>query len=127
MKEVYQTNEDISVVGDTLEDMFREGARRMLAAALSEEVNGFLGREPYERSDEFRGYRNGWELHTRRSLCWVRLFGIILVCEHTSYIRNAHIFVAGAIVASTRLSASAPGSITPRSNTGAPSSDRAIR
>ena len=60
VKEVYQTNEDISVVGDTLEDMVREGGRRMLAAALSEEVNGFLGREPYERSDEFRGYRNGY-------------------------------------------------------------------
>ena len=58
-KEVYQSNEDLSVVGDTLEEMVREGARRMLAAALSEEVNGFLGREPYERSDEFRGYRNG--------------------------------------------------------------------
>ena len=60
MKEVYQTNEDAGVVGDTLEDMVREGARRMLAAALSEEVNGFLGREPYEHSDEFRGYRNGY-------------------------------------------------------------------
>ncbi|MCY4653038.1 MAG: transposase [Dehalococcoidia bacterium] len=60
MKEVYQSNEDISVVGDTLEEMVSEGARRMLAAALSEEVNGFLGREPYERSDEFRGYRNGY-------------------------------------------------------------------
>ena len=48
------------MVGDTLEEMVREGARRMLAAALSEEVNGFLGREPYERSDEFRGYRNAY-------------------------------------------------------------------
>ena len=60
MKEVYQSNEDAGVVGDTLEEMVREGARRMLAAALSEEVNGFLGRDPYERSDEFRGYRNGY-------------------------------------------------------------------
>ena len=31
------------MVGDTLEEMVREGARRMLAAALDEEVNGFLG------------------------------------------------------------------------------------
>ncbi len=60
MREVYQTNDDAGVVGDTLEEMVREGARRMLAAALSEEVNGFLGRDPYERSDEFRGYRNGY-------------------------------------------------------------------
>ncbi len=54
------------MVGDTLEDMVREGARRMLAAALGEEVNGFLGRERYERSDEFRGYRNGY--HRSREL-----------------------------------------------------------
>ncbi len=60
MKEVYRSDDDASVVGDTLEEMVREGARRMLAAALSEEVNGFLGREPYERSDEFRRYRNGY-------------------------------------------------------------------
>ena len=31
----------------------------MLAAAL-EEVSTFLGRDRYERSDEFRGYRNGY-------------------------------------------------------------------
>ena len=66
MKEVYQSNEDTGVVDDTLEDMVREGARRMLAAALDEEVNGFLGRERYERSDEFRGYRNGY--HRSREL-----------------------------------------------------------
>lgn len=29
-------------------------------AALDEEVNGFLGREQYKRSEEFRGYRNGY-------------------------------------------------------------------
>ena len=32
----------------------------MLAAALEEEISAFLGRERYERSDEFRGYRNGY-------------------------------------------------------------------
>ena len=42
----------------TLEAMVREGARRMLAAALEEEVSGFLGRDHYERGEEFRGYRN---------------------------------------------------------------------
>ena len=31
----------------------------MLAAALEEEVNGFLRRERYERGEEFRGYRIG--------------------------------------------------------------------
>ena len=46
MKEVYQNEEDTNVVGDTLEGMVREGARRMLAAALEEEVSAFLGRDP---------------------------------------------------------------------------------
>lgn len=66
MKEVYQSNDDAGVVGDTLEEMVREGARRMLAAALDEEVSVFLGRERYGRSDEFRGYRNGY--HRSREL-----------------------------------------------------------
>ena len=60
MQEVYQTEGNVYVVGDTLEEMFREGARRMLAAALEEEVNAFLGRERCERGEEFRGYRNGY-------------------------------------------------------------------
>ena len=66
MKEVYQREGDENVVGDTLEEMVREGARRMLAAALEEEVSGFLGRERYERGEEFRGYRNGY--HSSREL-----------------------------------------------------------
>ena len=60
MREVYQNEEDANVVDDTLEAMVREGARRMLAAALEEEVSGFLGRDRYERGEEFRGYRNGY-------------------------------------------------------------------
>ena len=44
MREVYQNEEEANVVDDTLEAMVREGARRMLAAALEEEVSGFLGR-----------------------------------------------------------------------------------
>ena len=61
MKEVYQSNEDTGVIEDTLESKVREGARLMLAAALEEEEdNAFLGRDRYERSDEFRGYRNGY-------------------------------------------------------------------
>ena len=47
MREVYQNEEDANVVDDTLEAMVREGARRMLAAALEEEVSGFLGRDRY--------------------------------------------------------------------------------
>ena len=58
MREVYQNEEEANVVDDTLEAMVREGARRMLAAALEEEVSGFLGRDRYERGEEFRGYRN---------------------------------------------------------------------
>ena len=44
MREVYQNEEEANVVDDTLEAMVREGARRMLAAALEEEVSAFLGR-----------------------------------------------------------------------------------
>ena len=54
------------MIEDTLEAKVREGARVMLAAALEEEVNAFLGRNRYERSDEFRGYRNGY--HRSREL-----------------------------------------------------------
>ena len=54
MRGVYQNEEEANVVDDTLEAMVREGARRMLAAALEEEVSGFLGRERCERGDEFR-------------------------------------------------------------------------
>ncbi len=66
MREVYQNEDDTNVVDGTLEEMVREGARRMLAAALEEEVSVFLGRERYERSEEFRGYRNGY--HPSREL-----------------------------------------------------------
>jgi putative transposase len=57
----YQTHatDTSDVVDDTLESIVREGARRMLAAALEEEVTAFLGRDRYERGTPFRGYRNG--------------------------------------------------------------------
>lgn len=48
-----------SAVFDSLEAYVREGARRILAAALEEEVTAFLGRPRYERGKPFRGYRNG--------------------------------------------------------------------
>jgi len=48
-----------SEVRDSLEAYVREGARRMLAAALEEEVTAFLGRDRYERGKPYRGYRNG--------------------------------------------------------------------
>ena len=38
----------------------------MLAAALEEEVNAFLARHRYARSQQFRGYRNGY--HAAREL-----------------------------------------------------------
>jgi putative transposase len=44
----------------SLEDLVREGAQKMLAQALEEEVNAFLGRGRYERKNGFRGYRNGY-------------------------------------------------------------------
>ncbi len=48
-----------AVVVDQLEDLVRQGARQMLMTALSEEVDGYLGRGRYQRTGEFRGYRNG--------------------------------------------------------------------
>ena len=54
MRGVYQNEEEANVVDDALAAIVREGARRMLAAALEEEVSGFLGRERCERGDEFR-------------------------------------------------------------------------
>jgi len=53
-------------VHNTLEAYVQEGARRMLAAALEEEVNAFLGRHRYERGKAFRGYRNGY--HSSREI-----------------------------------------------------------
>jgi putative transposase len=47
-------------VHDALEAFVQEGAKKMLAAALEEEVNGFLQRTRYRRGKVFRGYRNGY-------------------------------------------------------------------
>ena len=43
-----------------LEACVQEGARKMLVAVLEEEVAGFLERLRYQRSKQFRGYRNGY-------------------------------------------------------------------
>jgi len=53
-------------VYDALEAWVQEGARKILIAALEEEVNEFLGRFRYQRGKEFRGYRNGY--HPAREL-----------------------------------------------------------
>ena len=44
---------------DVLETLVREGARKMLQAVLEEEVDEFLGRRRYQRTQEHRGSRNG--------------------------------------------------------------------
>src|SRR5215207_167084 len=44
---------------DVLERLVREGARKMLQAVLEEEVDEFLSRRRYQRTEEHRGYRNG--------------------------------------------------------------------
>lgn len=44
----------------SLDELALEGARRMLKAVLESEVEEFLGRQSYERTGEFRGYRNGY-------------------------------------------------------------------
>jgi len=69
LKESYQNRgkrEKQKEVKDALEAYVQEGARRMLAAVLEEEVNAFLGRHRYERGKTFRGYRNGY--HPPREL-----------------------------------------------------------
>jgi transposase-like protein len=63
MTRSYQRNggeEERNEVKDILEAYVQEGARRMLAAALEEEVSVFLGRHRYKRGKVFRGYRNGY-------------------------------------------------------------------
>ena len=50
-------------IAQGLEELVREGARRMLERALETEVEAFLGRPRYGRSLPRRGYRNG---HARR-------------------------------------------------------------
>jgi putative transposase len=44
---------------DMLEQLVREGARKMLQDALEREVDEFLGRSRYQRTSDNRGYRNG--------------------------------------------------------------------
>jgi putative transposase len=55
-----ETTAATELIDTTLEELVREGARRMLAMALEEEVTAFLGRGRYERGKPFRGYRNGY-------------------------------------------------------------------
>jgi transposase-like protein len=57
-----ETEDQRNHVHEALEACVQEGARRMLAAALEEEVSAFLGRHRYERGKAFRGYRNGYHL-----------------------------------------------------------------
>ena len=61
----------------------------MLAAALEEEVSGFLGRERCERGDEFRGYRNGY--HRSRELA----VGVSAVEVKAPRVRDVPAEVAG--------------------------------
>jgi hypothetical protein len=50
-----------AIVNTTIEELAREGARRMLERALAVEVDEFLGRPRYERRMlAEHGYRNGY-------------------------------------------------------------------
>ena len=46
--------------GKSLDEVAREGARRMLVSVLESEVEEFLGRKRYERQADSGGYRNGY-------------------------------------------------------------------
>ena len=74
----------VGEIVDALDQLAREGARLMLERALSAEVDEFMGREPYARGGEFRGYRNGqgrparWGLGPGRCLSRRREFATYL-------------------------------------------------
>lgn len=55
----YDGAEANGIIGDRLEELARQGAREMLLSALNEEVDAYLGRGRYERTEAYRGYRNG--------------------------------------------------------------------
>jgi transposase-like protein len=62
MKAQYQVlppTAPVPAPNDVLEETAREGARRLLQAMLEAEVDEYLGRSRYQRSGDFRGYRNG--------------------------------------------------------------------
>jgi transposase-like protein len=56
-KEDGQSTEDF---GRSLDEIARQGALRMLKDVLQAEVEEFLGRGRYERTQEYSGYRNGY-------------------------------------------------------------------
>ena len=58
----YERNEFESTenFGKNLDEIAREGARRMLMSVLEVEVEDFLGRKRYERQSGSVGYRNGY-------------------------------------------------------------------
>ena len=56
---LHDVPEPLEVAEDQLEAIAREGARQMLASALEEERDAYLGRGRYERSGAYRGYRSG--------------------------------------------------------------------
>jgi transposase-like protein len=51
---------DESLDRQDLDSLARQGALRMLRDVLEQEVAEFLGRNRYQRSDDFNGYRNGY-------------------------------------------------------------------
>ena len=70
MAKGYHSGQDLTTadLGLSLEELrcqpmelfAREGAKLLLRVAMEEEVTEFLGRLPYERSqDSVKGYRNG--------------------------------------------------------------------
>ncbi|NLI14764.1 MAG: IS256 family transposase [candidate division Zixibacteria bacterium] len=58
----YDKNEAQSTeeFGKSLDEIAREGALKMLKDALEAEVEDFLGRGRYQRSEDYSGYRNGF-------------------------------------------------------------------
>jgi transposase-like protein len=75
------------LAGQPLELFAREGARLILTVAVEEEVTEFLKRGPYERSRDFRGYRNG--RRARRLNCGA---GEIELASYAPYLRHKPAF-----------------------------------
>jgi putative transposase len=59
-KDDVPSTEEIEDCPKSLDQIAREGALKMLKDALEAEVEDFLGRGRYERTEEYRGFRNGF-------------------------------------------------------------------
>ena len=99
-------------ISETLEELAREGARRMLERALHSEVDAYLGRRRYDRvDDDFSGYRNGYAREREISIgTWAVEVRPPRVADSPGHIPPFRSSILPRGRALTRPSASSPGS-----------------